>query len=309
MPKEIYLHISEPCHEDWSKMSTVQQGRFCESCSKKVVDFSSMSDKQIMDVLSKAAGKTCGRFLPDQLERPMVEKTQPMLSPRKFFLSAFIPAFFLAENCDAQTNVKGKVFIKKEIKVERMPVIMGMTLPRIVEDVKITGVVYDENDNVLENASVGITGTNQKIITNKKGEFDIEFPTGKREVKLSVNHVGFTGKEFVVKPKKRNHIQINLAESDRVKLGEVVVFPHCTLKRKDVIITDKKEQIIQGKVINETGDVVPYATIQLSSIQDVIADSEGVFNTSILTDKNIVELTTSSIGYETDTLKYSLNEL
>jgi hypothetical protein len=63
MKKEIYLHIPQPCHEDWNNMTLVQQGRFCQSCSKKVVDFTSMTDQQILEVLAKAATKTCGHFL------------------------------------------------------------------------------------------------------------------------------------------------------------------------------------------------------------------------------------------------------
>ena len=48
MKKETYLHIPEPCHEQWDKMSPAQQGRFCQQCSKTVVDFSTMTDQQVL---------------------------------------------------------------------------------------------------------------------------------------------------------------------------------------------------------------------------------------------------------------------
>lgn len=39
MNKEFYFHIPQPCHEHWDKMTPSAKGRFCESCSKQVVDF------------------------------------------------------------------------------------------------------------------------------------------------------------------------------------------------------------------------------------------------------------------------------
>lgn len=79
MKKETFLHIPEPCHENWDKMSPAQQGRFCQQCSKTVVDFSAMTDQQVLKVLSKESGSTCGRFTSDQLERPFVKESKPLL--------------------------------------------------------------------------------------------------------------------------------------------------------------------------------------------------------------------------------------
>src|SRR4051794_17140469 len=105
MPKQIYLHIPEPCHEDWNKMSVAQQGRFCQSCSKTVVDFSQMTDTQVLDVLSKAAGKTCGRLTSTQLERPMVKEIPFTLKPHNIVLSALIPAIIVSGAASCQEKL------------------------------------------------------------------------------------------------------------------------------------------------------------------------------------------------------------
>lgn len=47
------------------------KGRFCAACCKTVVDFSMMSDREIIGYLSRAGQPVCGRFAPDQLERGM----------------------------------------------------------------------------------------------------------------------------------------------------------------------------------------------------------------------------------------------
>ncbi len=72
MPKNILLHIPEPCHEDWAAMKPEDKGRFCASCCKTVVDFSLMSDREVLAYLADAAGKTCGRFTADQLQRDLM---------------------------------------------------------------------------------------------------------------------------------------------------------------------------------------------------------------------------------------------
>lgn len=49
----LYLSIPTPCHEDWDKMTPTEKGRHCQSCEKEVVDFSLLSDQQILDLLLK----------------------------------------------------------------------------------------------------------------------------------------------------------------------------------------------------------------------------------------------------------------
>ena len=50
-------------------MQPEEQGRYCGACSKTVVDFSGMSDREIVQYLSKAGQRVCGRVAPEQLNR------------------------------------------------------------------------------------------------------------------------------------------------------------------------------------------------------------------------------------------------
>lgn len=62
------ISIEKPCHEDWQAMTPETQGRFCGACEKTVVDFTTMSDAEILQYFSKPdVGKTCGRFRVEQL--------------------------------------------------------------------------------------------------------------------------------------------------------------------------------------------------------------------------------------------------
>jgi len=76
MKEQTHFHIPTPCHEDWDNMTPRDKGRFCASCSKQVVDFSLMSDQQVLNYFKNATGNVCGRFANDQLQRPMIETPQ-----------------------------------------------------------------------------------------------------------------------------------------------------------------------------------------------------------------------------------------
>lgn len=68
------IHIPEPCHEDWDKMTPNEKGAFCKVCSKTVVDFSQKSDTDIQKfLLENIDKKVCGRFKTTQLENEPVE--------------------------------------------------------------------------------------------------------------------------------------------------------------------------------------------------------------------------------------------
>lgn len=72
MKKTVYsFSIGSSCHESWQQMSATEQGRFCLNCQKEVIDFSSLSDEEVIGVMEKAGGSVCGRFRTSQLNRPM----------------------------------------------------------------------------------------------------------------------------------------------------------------------------------------------------------------------------------------------
>jgi hypothetical protein len=76
------IKINKPCHEDWSEMTSEAQGKFCNACEKSVVDFSMMSDAQILNYFSQPKSeKVCGRFNADQVDRALVNGIPQRQSP------------------------------------------------------------------------------------------------------------------------------------------------------------------------------------------------------------------------------------
>lgn len=67
------VQIPQPCHERWADMQPTEQGRFCASCRKTVVDYTAFSDRELVRLLSKSSEASCGRFHNDQLNRPLIQ--------------------------------------------------------------------------------------------------------------------------------------------------------------------------------------------------------------------------------------------
>jgi Secretion system C-terminal sorting domain len=106
MSKNIQLTIADPCHQNWDQMTQAEQGRYCASCQKQVVDFTNMSDSQLAAFFKKpTTGTVCGRFFQDQLERD-IEIPRKRIPWVKYFFQFALPAFLVSMKATAQGNVR-----------------------------------------------------------------------------------------------------------------------------------------------------------------------------------------------------------
>jgi hypothetical protein len=60
MSRSVQINIPKPCHENWHSMTPKEQGRFCGSCDKIVVDFSKMSDRNCCTIYPKQPANRYG---------------------------------------------------------------------------------------------------------------------------------------------------------------------------------------------------------------------------------------------------------
>jgi hypothetical protein len=57
------IKIKNPCSENWENMQDAPEGKFCEKCSKCVIDFTEKTNVQIQEIMKQAEGKEiCGRI-------------------------------------------------------------------------------------------------------------------------------------------------------------------------------------------------------------------------------------------------------
>src|SRR3954466_8290741 len=149
--KSIQLSIPEPCHEHWNKMAANEQGRFCASCCKTVVDFSAMSDRQMAEFFKKTSGPVCGHFQPDQLDRDLLipKKRIPWV---KYFFQFTLPAFLVATKASAQGKVavtRHAVEFTRSVKPAKEE-----AGPNEAWTNQVSGKILDNRGNPVKDASV-----------------------------------------------------------------------------------------------------------------------------------------------------------
>lgn len=91
------ITIPEPCHQNWDKMTPNKNGHFCLSCSKTVVDFTSMLPDEIQHFFIQNQNENiCGRFRKSQLDSITIQIPSRVLYTQSNYYKMFLLALFVA---------------------------------------------------------------------------------------------------------------------------------------------------------------------------------------------------------------------
>jgi hypothetical protein len=191
MPKSIQLNIAEPCHENWQKMTPQQQGRFCGSCQKTVVDFTMMSDQEVLNYFLKADHNVCGRFADDQLNKEL-KVTEKKKRFSWTYVWNILVVTFLAVKADAQVEPKPKTPVAT---IDHLPKMMGKVAyvppTNSEKPISIRGNVIDgKNNQPVIGASVSIKGTGLGGTVNNAGKFKVKVDN-KEAIVLEFSAIGY----------------------------------------------------------------------------------------------------------------------
>ncbi len=175
MKKSFKLFVDDPCHEDWDKMSPTEQGRFCNSCQKEVIDFSGLSDSTILKLIEQHTGKeVCGQFQPQQLNRTLysgyVENS--VFSLRAVLLGATITSLLSLESCgSSKKTVSGNMWVHESHErvgnsVRHEP---GQLLDSTPLEIHISGSIVDAaSGEGIGDVSISVLDENGKELISKK---------------------------------------------------------------------------------------------------------------------------------------------
>lgn len=90
------LTIPEPCTENWNKMTPNENGRFCLSCSKTVVDFTEMLADEVQHFFIQNQNQNiCGRFKNSQLNTITIQIPSRILNNQRYYHKMFLLALFI----------------------------------------------------------------------------------------------------------------------------------------------------------------------------------------------------------------------
>lgn len=202
-------------------MSSVEKGRFCQSCQKTVYDFTRASDRQIAQHLQEHP-KSCGRFLVTQLDRDLLVPTQKSnwwTAGISGVLSLFVLGSAETSAQTKQQSVHG--FRAKYNREPRagQPVHQKGEMVSVKTSVPLTiqGTVV-EGGLPLPSANVRIKGATKGVETDFDGRFSIVAKAGDT---LQVSFLGYVDYEKRLTPLEDNLIVV--LQPDYTQMGGEVV--------------------------------------------------------------------------------------
>lgn len=298
MAKKITLQIPEPCHEDWNQMTPQGLGRHCDSCAKTVVDFTAKSDKFIASYFKKHEN-VCGRFRPDQLNRPidLSVRTNAILPP--LAASFILPLAMLAAS-SAYGQESTKQFSRDASYVSLN---IGSQKQQVYKDIK--GVVTDTTGNPMPGVRVTILETNDQIQTDNKGTY---------RLKAQVGHtLRFSSYLYLTEEIQVHEYQdiYNFAlQYSPEHLPEVVVVAQAikrvsltlggVLQREDPMekqVDSDTIKTVRGNIIDDTDLPLPgVAVVIRGTTQSTMSDFDGNFEIEVEPGQ---ELQFNYVGFET----------
>ena len=199
-PKSIQISIPQPCSEDWNKMTPQQQGRFCDSCQKCVVDFTGFTDAQLYQFITAHQGqKVCGRFNSVQLNRQINIPPQPHSQLYKWIMAAGLTLIFT-------TTTEVKTFAKVPFTVQTditgyIPTNKDYISETESDTFVVKGIVRSPDEKTLVGAYVVAIRNGVEVsqtITGIDGSFTMHLKKG--AYYLGVRHPEYTFDQVIVNP-------------------------------------------------------------------------------------------------------------
>jgi hypothetical protein len=119
MKSTYKLSIPKPCHENWSEMTPNDKGRFCQSCSKTVVDFTHMKTNDIQEFIrNNKDQRICGHIRQNQLDAINLQISDTVFEQTMSFHKLFLLALLLAMGTSLFSCADDKGNIKKIERIE-----------------------------------------------------------------------------------------------------------------------------------------------------------------------------------------------
>lgn len=299
------IAINEPCHENWDAMTPNQQGAFCKSCQKNVVDFSKKTLKEIKDFFSQPQeGRVCGRFEQTQLAElsfdDFFSRFRYWSFSRKFAVIFFLSfGFWLFSNEAMAQNekhmLKGEVAYHEPVKTVqkdttkkkhteqtnvKQNVIMGKikcTKPPVQEEKKVT-----EPEKMLGQVTVAPVKKEQEEL--KKINTPVHTPEKVNEEHMIMGMIAYRPQFEKEEPKKMPTIKVleekQTPAADKTidpEESKVIVYPNPSNGR--FTVETKEKQMMN--LFDETGKLVLTQEVNGSAHINAEHLKNGVYTISL----------------------------
>lgn len=231
--KKIQISIPKPCSEDWSKMTPTERGRFCAMCTKEVVDFTKISDAQLVKYLSQSKNSICGHIRQNQLNRTIEALNEPksQIQYRPWFERVLAATVFLFTLGSVKGQSQPSVNEVSQNQVARLETQFEQTISKPDEstshEIILRGIVLDSlNNEPLPFAQLVCRSSQVSGATDVNGQFELkfEFDEVPDSRVLEIFHTRFGKTEVTVtKEDFEKPILICLASTEKEIMVEITV--------------------------------------------------------------------------------------
>ncbi|WP_298514554.1 carboxypeptidase-like regulatory domain-containing protein [uncultured Kordia sp.] len=217
---ELIVKIPEPCHEDWNKMSPTEKGKFCQVCTKEVVDFTAKSDEEVLRYLSNN-GNICGRFHGSQLNRTLIADRKKRNHWLSYAASLLLPMTLFSQETkisEQKTTNTEQIDTSgfKSLKISSLDRKTNRNTNVQNDSITVNGTITDDSGLPLPGASIFIKGTGNGTTADFDGNYKIK---ARKKDQLVFAYVGFNSKTIKI---KESIINVQLDGTSCDFLGKVV---------------------------------------------------------------------------------------
>jgi len=203
MQKNIQLRIDNPCSENWEHMRPEEKGRFCSSCKKTVVDFTAMTDHEMVQWFTNREENVCGRFHGDQLNRELLHQLKRKNAEWRVWRYLLAGLLISSEirSQEKQPGIMGKMraipilkhaIVGKDLLPRREP-LTAMNLPDTIDAAKI---LMDHTGKCIE--PPGLLGVAGEVVVVERTSIRRKKPL--TIIKDTLALIGVTKKTLKVYP-------------------------------------------------------------------------------------------------------------
>jgi hypothetical protein len=205
MKQNIQIAIPEPCHEGWQNMTPVEKGRFCSSCQKTVLDFTHLSDNEIINLVSKN-DNLCARINVSQLNRNLI-KTKTKSNYFGYLATSVLA--FLGLGTESVIAQEKPVVEQTDLKYLNKDL-------NSVKKITVSGLVTNSFGYPMPGVVVKIQNKKRFIQTDKFGKFSIEV---KKNKILVFTCLGYEQYNLIITKEKHDIILNQIMKEESILLG------------------------------------------------------------------------------------------
>lgn len=205
-------YIKNPCHQPFNKMKPTDMGRFCDHCSKTVVDFRNKSKDEIQNYLLSNPN-SCGSFYKSQLQ----PSTPIQHTGFNTFKNVLITGILLTSISTYEMNAQEPQKVNRAIIRPITPASqINDTVKSVInKEYTIKGTVVDENDDPMPFVNVYIEDFNTGVPSNIDGLFELKIsvPADQNNILIKYSCVGYENDSILYNLDENKELNIQLSDS------------------------------------------------------------------------------------------------